>query len=200
MRVLGVDPGLTRCGLGVVDALSARRVEHVATGVARSAPDDDLGRRLVQISNIVCQWIAEYEPQVVALERVFAQHNLTTVMGTAQVSGVVLRAAAERNIPVALHTPSEVKRAVTGYGGAQKQQVQNMVAKILGLTEAPKPADAADALALAICHLWRGPALSPQYSQASGKFSNAAGTGRATPAQKAWLAAEKAARRGTASR
>src|SRR5690625_7540127 len=88
--------------------------------------------------------MSKYKPQVEALELVCTQHNLTTVMGTAQVSGVVLRAAAEREIPVALHTPSEVKRAVTGYGGAQKQQVQNMVAKILGLTEAPKPADAAD--------------------------------------------------------
>src|SRR5699024_12641364 len=105
-------------------------------GVARSSADEELGPRLLRISQAVEAWIAEYEPQVVALERVFAQHNLTTVMGTAQVSGVVLRAAAERNIPVALHTPSEVKRAVTGYGGAQKQQVQNMVAKILGLTEA----------------------------------------------------------------
>src|SRR5690625_3263313 len=115
MRVLGIDPGLTRCGLGVVDARSARRVVHIATGVARSAPQADLGDRLVQISNAVCEWLDEYQPQVVALERVFAQHNLTTVMGTAQVSGVVMLAAAQRKVPVVLHTPSEVKRAVTGY-------------------------------------------------------------------------------------
>src|SRR5690625_7720643 len=102
MRVLGVDPGLTRCGLGVVDALSARRVEHIATGVARSAPDGDLGRRLVQISNSVCQWLDEYQPQVVALGRGCAQHNRTTVMGTAQVSGVALLPAAERDSRAAL--------------------------------------------------------------------------------------------------
>ena len=198
MRVLGVDPGLTRCGLGVVDALSARRVEHVATGVARSAPDDDLGRRLVQISQVVCQWLDEYQPQVVALERVFAQHNLTTVMGTAQVSGVVMLSAAQRDIPVALHTPSEVKRAVTGYGSAEKAQVQTMVAKILGLAQAPKPADAADALALAICHLWRGPALSTAHQQ--GAAGSTAKTAQPTAAQRAWLAAEQAARRSGSGR
>src|SRR5690625_925749 len=194
MRVLGVDPGLTRCGLGVVDALSARRVEHIATGVARSAPDDDLGRRLVQISNIVCQWLDEYQPQVVALERVFAQHNLTTVMGTAQVSGVVMLAAAQRKVPVVLHTPSEVKRAVTGYGSAQKAQVQTMVAKILGLAQAPKPADAADALALAICHLWRGSAALEATGAGAGK------DGQPTAAQRAWLAAEATARRSRSDR
>lgn len=198
MRVLGVDPGLTRCGLGVVDALSARRVEHIATGVARSAPDDDLGRRLVQISQVVCQWLDEYQPQVVALERVFAQHNLTTVMGTAQVSGVVMLAAAQRDIPVALHTPSEVKRAVTGYGSAEKAQVQTMVGKILGLAQTPKPADAADALALAICHLWRGPALSTAHQQ--GAVGSTTKTAQPTAAQRAWLAAEQAARRSGSGR
>ena len=205
MRVLGVDPGLTRCGLGVVDALSARRARHVATGVARTDSQEDLAMRLAKISDVVCQWLDEYEPEVLALERVFAQHNLTTVMGTAQVSGVVMLAAAQRNIPVALHTPSEVKRAVTGYGAAEKAQVQTMVANILGLADAPKPADAADALALAICQLWRGPGLAAT-NQVSGAHTTGertgssreskVGAGGPTAAQQAWLAAERAARRG----
>lgn len=208
MRVLGVDPGLTRCGLGVVDARPARRASFLAAGVARSSPEQDLGERLASISEVVCEWLDEYRPDVLALERVFAQHNLTTVMGTAQVSGVIMLAAAQRKIPIALHTPSEVKRAVTGYGGAQKAQVQTMVAKILRLEQAPKPADAADALALAICHLWRGAAV----SKGAGTAREAAVLGGTTPAsgaqkpaastaaQRAWQAAEAAARRGGRAR
>lgn len=201
MRVLGVDPGLTRCGLGVVDARSARRASFLAAGVARSSSDDELGQRLHRISEVVCEWLDEYKPDVLALERVFAQHNLTTVMGTAQVSGVIMLAAAQRNIPIALHTPSEVKRAVTGYGGAEKAQVQTMVAKILGLVEAPKPADAADALALAICHLWRGPgvaggAVRATSSAGAARSGGAMSAGEPTAAQRAWIAAEAAARRG----
>ncbi len=130
---------------------------------------------------------------VVAIERVFAQHNLRTVMGMAQVSGVALHSAARRGLPVALHTPSEVKAAITGYGSADKRQVQAMVARILGLAEVPKPADAADALAIAICHAWRG---SPQADA-----SAASGSGSAqTPAQAAWLAAERSARTSAAPR
>jgi crossover junction endodeoxyribonuclease RuvC len=97
-------------------------------------------------------------PDAVAVERVFSQHNVRTVMGVAQVSGVIMTAAARRGLPVALHTPSEVKAAVTGHGRAGKDQVGAMVARLLHLTEAPKPADASDALALAICHVWRGAA------------------------------------------
>jgi len=203
MRVLGIDPGLTRCGLGVVDARAGRRASFLSAGVARTAPEDELSHRLLAVSQKVGQWLDEFQPDVVALERVFAQHNLTTVMGTAQVSGVIMLAAAERSIPLALHTPSEVKRAVTGYGGAEKAQVQTMVAKILGLAQAPKPADAADALALAICHLWRGPALSTATSAAaksaatrSAAAKSTSTAGAPTAAQKAWLAAEQAARRG----
>lgn len=190
MRVLGVDPGLTRCGLGVVDAARGRRVQLVAVGVARSSPDDDPAVRLLQIGRVVEEWLDEHRPDGVAVERVFAQHNVRTVMGTAQVSGVIMVAAARRGIPVALHTPSEVKAAVTGNGRAPKTQVQTMVASILGLAEAPRPADAADALALGICHLWR-----PAAPGASGTGRTGSAAQGATPAQRAWALAEAAARR-----
>ncbi len=184
MRVLGVDPGLTRCGLGVVDSLPGRRVGLVAVGVARSAPADDVAARLLHIEADVEQWLEQHRPDAVAVERVFAQHNVRTVMGTAQVSGVVMAAAARRGIPVALHTPSEVKASVTGNGRAPKAQVQQMVARILQMAALPSPADAADALALGICHLWR-----------SGTGAGARATGTLTPAQRAWADAERSARR-----
>jgi crossover junction endodeoxyribonuclease RuvC len=156
VRVLGVDPGLTRCGLGVVDG--ARPLRLVEVGVVRTDPDADLASRLLEITQEIELWIERFSPDVVAVERVFAQHNLRTVMGTAQVSGLAVVAAARRGIPVALHTPSEVKAAVSGSGRADKAQVGAMVTRLLGLREVPKPADAADALALAICHQLRGSA------------------------------------------
>ncbi|MFC7343703.1 crossover junction endodeoxyribonuclease RuvC [Saccharopolyspora griseoalba] len=159
MRVLGVDPGLTRCGLGVVDGGRGREAGCVAVGVARSPAEDELASRLLAVGDEVERWMDLHQPQVVAIERVFSQHNVRTVMGTAQVSGVVALAAARRDLPVAFHTPSEVKAAISGSGRADKQQVTAMVTKILGLDAAPKPADAADALALAICHLWRAPMM-----------------------------------------
>lgn len=198
MRVLGVDPGLTRCGLGVVDSLPGRRAGMVEVGVARSDVGDDVAVRLVQIEAEVERWLDRHSPDVVALERVFAQHNVRTVMGTAQVSGVVMVAAARRGLPVALHTPSEVKAAVTGHGRAPKAQVGQMVVRILGLDVLPTPADAADALALAICHLWRpvglgsAPVMAPSAGAPVGIRTTAA-----TPAQRAWAAAESAARRGS---
>lgn len=155
VRVLGVDPGLTRCGLGVVDSAPGRRAVLVEVGVARSSADLAPELRLAVIAADVEDWLDRHRPDAVAVEQVFAQHNLRTVMGTAQVSGVVMLAAARRGIPVALHTPSEVKAAVTGNGRAPKAQVQAMVARILALAAPPTPADAADALALAVCHLWR---------------------------------------------
>ncbi|KGM13719.1 hypothetical protein N869_11320, partial [Cellulomonas bogoriensis 69B4 = DSM 16987] len=164
MRVLGIDPGLTRCGLGVVESRPGRRAALVDVGVARSAVEAELPDRLLAIGVEVERWLDRARPDAVALERVFAQHNVRTVMGTAQVSGVVMVAAAARGVPVTLHTPSEVKAAVTGTGRAPKAQVQQMVARILGLDEVPKPADAADALALGICHLWR-PATSAAGAQ-----------------------------------
>lgn len=185
MRVLGVDPGLTRCGLGVVDALPGRRVRLVEVGVARSDAGTDPAVRLAEIEAEVERWLDRHSPDVVAVERVFAQQNVRTVMGTAQVSGVVMVAAARRGLPVALHTPSEVKAAVTGSGRADKAQVAAMVTRILDLDARPTPADAADALALAICHLWR-----------PGGAAAGTRTGAATAAQRAWATAEAAARRG----
>lgn len=183
LRVLGVDPGLTRCGVGVVDVAPDRRVTLVHVGVIRTPADADPASRLLAVGEGIAALIAEHRPDAVAVERVFAQNNLRTVMGTAQASGVALLRAAEAGLPVALHTPSEVKAAITGYGSADKAQVGAMVARVLGLAEAPKPADAADALALAICHGWRGGATAP----------DAGSTGGLTPAQRAWRAAEKSA-------
>ncbi|MFL6070554.1 MAG: crossover junction endodeoxyribonuclease RuvC [Actinomycetes bacterium] len=158
MRVLGVDPGLTRCGLGVVEGSPGRRLTLVEVSVARTAPEEPLESRLLAIEVAVEAALEATMPDAVAVERVFSQHNVRTVMGVAQVSGVVITAAARRGLPVALHTPSEVKAAVTGHGRADKDQVGAMVARVLGLDAVPKPADAADALALAICHVWRGSA------------------------------------------
>ena len=156
MRVLGVDPGLTRCGLGVVEGTPGKPPALVAVGVIRTPADLDVSKRLVQIEAELEEWIAKHQPDAVAVERVFAQHNVRTVMGTAQASGVAMVVAARRGLPVALHTPSEVKAAVTGSGRADKEQVTTMVTRILKLSERPTPADAADALALAICQVWRG--------------------------------------------
>ncbi|MDR0593564.1 MAG: crossover junction endodeoxyribonuclease RuvC [Bifidobacteriaceae bacterium] len=182
MRVLGVDPGLTRCGLGVVDSLPGRRVKMVDFGVAASPADDTVDRRLLAIAEAVGQWIDRFSPDAVAIERVFAQRNVYTVSGTMQASGVAMVEAARRGVEVALHTPTEVKAAVTGNGDAPKEQVARMVRRLLDLDDPPRPADAADALALAICHIWRPNTLSP--------------TGQAaTAAQKAWMEAARAARR-----
>jgi crossover junction endodeoxyribonuclease RuvC len=156
MRVLGIDPGLTRCGVGVVEGAPGRPLTLVGVGVVRTAADVPLAQRLVAIEHGIEEWLDRHQPDAVAVERVFAQHNLRTVMGTAQASGIALLVAARRGLPVATHTPSEVKAAVSGSGRADKAQVGAMVTRLLRLTEAPKPADAADALALAITHIWRG--------------------------------------------
>src|SRR5690606_5392247 len=182
-RVLGIDPGLTRCGIGVVDVAPDRTARLVHVGVVRSAVDAAPGDRLATIARGIRAVLDEFAPEVAAVERVFAQHNVASVMGTAQASGIALMLAAERGIPTATHTPSEVKAAVTGYGSADKLQVQKMVARVLRLDELPKPADAADALAIALCHAWRGGAAA----------GSAAGASQ-TPAQLAWAEAEKRAR------
>jgi crossover junction endodeoxyribonuclease RuvC len=155
VRVLGVDPGLTRCGVGVVDGGPGRSLRLVEVLVARTPPQADLPDRLRTVADVVEAMMDRHHPETVAIERVFSQHNVRTVMGTAQVSGIVALAAARRGIPVAWHTPSEVKAAVSGNGRADKAQVTAMVTRLLRLPDAPRPADAADALALAICHLWR---------------------------------------------
>lgn len=157
--MLGVDPGLTRCGLGVVEGDGGRRLGCVAVGVVRTDPGIEVAQRLLVVADAVEREIAVHRPDVVAVERVFSQSNVSTVMGTAQASGVVALVAARAGLRVVFHTPSEVKAAVTGSGRAGKEQVTAMVTRLLGLDEKPRPADAADALALAICHCWRGPML-----------------------------------------
>ncbi|MBA9005107.1 crossover junction endodeoxyribonuclease RuvC [Thermomonospora cellulosilytica] len=156
MRVLGVDPGLTRCGVGIVDGAPGAPLRLVHVTVLRTSPDEDIAARLLGIETGLEALLEEYAPDAVAVERVFAQHNVRTVMGTAQAGAIAIVAAARRGLPVALHTPSEAKAAVTGNGRADKAQVTTMVSRLLRLETAPKPADAADALALAICHVWRG--------------------------------------------
>lgn len=158
MRVLGVDPGMTRCGVGVVEGAPGRSLALIDVEVIRTPADDEIGRRLMAVADALALAIAAHKPDVVAVERVFSQHNVRTAMGTAQVAGLAIVAATRAGVPVALHTPTEVKAAVTGSGRAEKAQVGAMVRRLLGLAEAPKPADAADALALAICQIWRGPA------------------------------------------
>ena len=157
MRVLGVDPGLTRCGVGVVDGGPGKKPTLVEVLVVRTPAEDDIAHRLLAVAVRIEAMMDLHQPDTVAIERVFSQSNVRTVMGTAQAAGVVALAAARRGIPVAWHTPSEVKAAVSGNGNADKAQVTAMVTRLLGLEAAPKPADAADALALAICHLWRSP-------------------------------------------
>ncbi|MEV7620797.1 crossover junction endodeoxyribonuclease RuvC [Microbacterium sp. NPDC089321] len=182
LRVLGIDPGLTRCGIGIVDVDRSRRASLVHVGVVRTPVDADLSVRLAAVAAGIRTVIDEHRPQAVAVERVFAQHNVQTVMATAQASGVALLIAAEAGLPAATHTPSEVKAAVTGYGSADKRQVQSMIARILRLDAPPQPADAADALAIALCHAWRG------------GTAPVGATGGLTPAQRAWAEAERGAR------
>ncbi|MCX4452785.1 crossover junction endodeoxyribonuclease RuvC [Streptomyces sp. NBC_01340] len=183
MRVLGVDPGLTRCGVGVVEGVAGRPLTMRGVGVVRTPVDAELGLRLVAIEQGIERWLDEYEPEAVAVERVFSQHNVRTVMGTAQASAVAMLCAARRGLPVALHTPSEVKAAVTGSGRADKSQVGAMVTRLLRLDAPPKPADAADALALAICHIWRAPAQSRlQQAVAQNRLQQAAALHASKPA------------------
>lgn len=180
--ILGVDPGLTRMGVGIIKQGRGRGVSLLHVETLRTAAGAEVSSRIGALSEALAKILDEFAPDVVALERVFAQHNVSTVMGTAQISGVVLALAHERSIPVSLRTPSEVKAAVTGYGRASKAQVGALVAKILGLEEVPQPADAADALALAITEAWRGQSREISASPL-------------TPAQKAWRDAEQKAKR-----
>lgn len=188
MRIIGVDPGLTRCGIGVVTAGTGRKVSFEHVEVLTSSADTPLPERLHRIGASIERLLDGERPAGVALERVFAQDNVASVMGVAQISGVVMYLAQERGIPVSLYTPNEVKAQVTGYGSAEKTQVTTMVTRLLGLAEPPKPADAADALALAITHAWhlaRGGAASRME-----RFERRGGAPQETPAQKAWREAE----------
>ena len=154
--VLGIDPGLTRCGYAVVARVvepgQRPGVRALALGVLRTATTDPLADRLAQIHDDVEALLDQFRPGAVAVEQVFFQSNVRTAMSVAQVSGVVLAAAARRGCPVVQYTPSQVKRTIAGWGGADKVQVQRMVQMRLGLSTMPKPADAADAAALALCH------------------------------------------------
>jgi crossover junction endodeoxyribonuclease RuvC len=149
---LGVDPGLSRCGYGVVgrgrDGLNV-----VSAGVIRTPPSDPLATRLASLFFELRQLLVESRPDVVVVERVLFQANARTAMAVGQASGVALVAAAEAGCAVVQYSPNEVKQAVTGYGSATKEQVQRMVQSLLRLPERPRPPDVADALALAICHL-----------------------------------------------
>jgi crossover junction endodeoxyribonuclease RuvC len=186
MRVLGIDPGLTRCGIGIVDVAPDRRATLVYVGVVQTPPGMPIAERLMAVSQGIRLVLGEYAPTAMAVERVFAQHNLRTVMGTAQASGIALALGAEHGLAVGLHTPSEVKAAITGYGAADKAQVGAMVARVLGLDAVPTPADAADALALAICHAWRGES---GFDTRTSSATQPAGA--LTAAQRAWRDAEK---------
>jgi crossover junction endodeoxyribonuclease RuvC len=174
--VLGVDPGLTRCGVGVVDGSPGMPLKLVTVDVIRTSPDADIATRLLGIEEGIEAVIQAVKPDAVAVERVFSQHNVRTVMGTAQAGAVAIVCAARHGLPVALHTPSEVKAAVSGNGRADKAQVTMMVTRLLRLDTPPKPADAADALALAICHVWRGGAQA-RLAAAAARTTSQRGTG-----------------------
>ena len=172
-RILGVDPGLTRCGIGVIDLGKSRKTTLVFVGVIESLKTAELDSRIGSIGTELEAMISRYKPDVIAIERVFSQQNLASVMGTAQVAGVAIFLAHKYGVPIAMHTPTEVKAAVTGSGRAGKAQVGAMVAKLLGLEDIPKPADAADALAIAICQGYRGSNNSSSYTKAQQKWHSA---------------------------
>jgi len=159
MRVLGIDPGLTRCGVGVVEGDAGRTPRLLLADVILTASDLETGQRLAALERSLVQVIAEYRPDAMAVERPFARRDVSTIMGTVQAAGVALLVGTRAGLQVVQHTPTEVKAAITGSGRADKDQVGHMVMRVLKLDAAPRPADAADAVALAICHLWRAPAL-----------------------------------------
>ena len=205
-----MDPGLTRCGIAVVDVDARRRAALVHVEVTGTPPTAPLDQRLLRIDEAVSAVLAAHRPDRAAVERMFANTNTPTVLGTAQAAGVAIAAAARAGVPVGLHTPSEVKAAVTGHGDAGKEQVTTMVTRNLRLDAPPRPADAADALALAIAHGWRGTALGAAAGQTgldtadlasrAGRSQFAAKApararprGQLTAAQRAWLDAERSA-------
>lgn len=154
--MLGIDPGLSRCGYAVLDA-RARTPRAVALGVVRTSPDDPLPSRLAELQGELRALIAEHAPAVVAVERVFFQVNVRTAMSVGQASGIAMAEAAVSGAEVVEYTPNQVKEAVAGWGGAGKEQVQTMVQTLLSLAAPPRPPDAADAAALALCHLAMAP-------------------------------------------
>ena len=198
MRILGIDPGLTRCGLGVVDVGADRRAQMVSVQVARSESSLATHFRIRDIAAAIRRAIADADPDVVAVERVFAHDNLQSVTTTMQVMGVAMECVGTAGLPLAIHTPSEVKAAITGSGTADKAQVQHMVARILGLSAVPRPADAADALAIAICHGWRGSGLLGAEAEGNVQVSlsgRVTARGGMTAAQAQWAQAVATSRR-----
>ncbi|MEA2703424.1 MAG: crossover junction endodeoxyribonuclease RuvC [Actinomycetota bacterium] len=151
--VMGIDPGVSRCGYGCLERAPGGDVRVVAVGVLTTPPSDPLPRRLAALDVDLRALMAEFRPAAVAVERVFFQVNARTAMSVGQASGLAMAAAANAGCEVVQYTPNEVKQAVAGYGAAPKEQVQRMVQTLLGLAERPTPPDAADALALALCHL-----------------------------------------------
>ena len=164
--VLGIDPGLTRCGYAVLRVSGNTEVSMSALGVLRTSPEKDLPNRLAEIAREIEELLDEYQPSAVAVERIFFQSNVRTAMSVGQVSGLVLSAAARRGVDVVQYSPNQVKLAITGWGGADKAQVQKMVKQRLKLNTIPKPADAADAAAIALCHIASSP-LSAKIAQST---------------------------------
>lgn len=152
MLVLGLDPGTATTGYGLVKEHQAKKI-HLEHGVIKTPAKQEMALRLKEINNSLNIIISKYQPDVVAVEQLFHFKNAKTVISVAQGRGVAIFTVAQADIEVAEYTPLQVKQAVTGYGHADKKQVQIMVQKILGLDTMPKPDDAADALAIAICHL-----------------------------------------------
>ena len=157
ITVLGIDPGLTRCGYAVLQVQGSTDVSLTSLGVLRTKPEDELPARLAEIAQEVEALLDQYQPTAVAVEHIFFQSNVRTAMSVGQVSGLVLSAAARRGIEVVQYSPNQVKLAITGWGGADKAQVQKMVKQRLKLNTIPKPADAADAAAIALCHIASSP-------------------------------------------
>lgn len=157
MFVLGLDPGLTRCGYCVLDATDPRTPRAAALGVLRTEPSDAVHFRLAELQREVRALLAEFRPSAVAVERVLFQVNVRTAMSVGQASGVAMVEAVAAGCEVAQYSPNEVKSAVAGWGGADKEQVQRMVQTLLGLAVPPHPFDAADAAALALCHVAMAP-------------------------------------------
>ncbi|MCI6521212.1 crossover junction endodeoxyribonuclease RuvC [bacterium] len=151
MRVLGIDPGYAIVGWGVVD-YAGGRFAPVAYGAVCTDKDTPFEQRLAQIYQDVCDICRRYQPGALSLEKLYYQHNQTTVIGVAEARGVILLAAAQYGIPVYEYTPMQIKQAVTGYGKAVKKQIQEMTRILLHLPEIPRPDDTADALAMAVAH------------------------------------------------
>lgn len=166
VKVLAIDPGLTRCGIAIVAGEAGRQVRLLFAGTIRSDADLELGRRLEVIEKGILEVASNHSPEALAIEQVFSQHNVMTVIGTAQSAGVAALTGAKLGLPTSFYTPSEVKASVSGNGQADKHQVATMVSRIVG-HDLPGPADLTDAVALGVCHLWRSTTGSVQSQERS---------------------------------